>query len=314
MVTNLDAKIDAAVRIYECAAVNFQPARIVHLYSGGHDSVVATHLAHTYCGGVHYDIADEKRLPSLTMHINTGIQVVAEPEHEIPSPEEWVTWMALEQHWNLRVYRAIEHVNAKGEPDPQDYLAIAKLYDFPGPAGHGTMYIRLKERAIQRMVRDTRDELGIGRKAYHWKTIDGCRWSFRVMLVAGCRKAESTRRMGTTRAIDRQGTRVWVNPIEDFTQADIREYMERHGLPESPIAKLIHKSGECLCGAFAQPGELKEYELLLPKTAEMIHQLQDEVRAAGHSGNWGCRPYKGKKQLGAPGPLCQGCVFNGGTQ
>jgi hypothetical protein len=45
-------------------------------------------------------------------------------------------------------------------------------------------------------------------------------------------------------------------------------------------------SGECLCGAFAKPGELKEIETWFPETGKRIRELERKVAAAGFPWGW----------------------------
>jgi hypothetical protein len=70
-------------------------------------------------------------------------------------------------------------------------------------------------------------------------------------------------------------------------------------------------SGECLCGAFAKPGELAKIHLHFPKLGAKIDQLQIEAKAVGVYCKWGERPPKKKKD--APQdeipfmPMCVNC-------
>ena len=64
------------------------------------------------------------------------------------------------------------------------------------------------------------------------------------------------------------------------------EYFAHYGVPRNPVVDLIHKSGECLCGAFAKPNELREIEYWYPEVGKRIRDLEAKVRAAGFP--WGC--------------------------
>src|SRR6266705_2287984 len=79
---------------------------------------------------------------------------------------------------------------------------------FPGPAGHGMMYTRLKERALRRVrsrfIQSPRQE--------------------RVVFLAGIRVFESARRFRTANEIDREGSVVWVSPIGHWTDRHMLEY------------------------------------------------------------------------------------------
>jgi len=40
----------------------------------------------------------------------------------------------------------------------------------------------------------------------------------------------------------------------------VNDFMADNNLKRNEVVDLIHKSGECLCGAFAKPGELKRLD------------------------------------------------------
>ena len=165
--------------------------------------------------------------------------------------------------WPLRVYRP-----RKGNR----YHEMVEQYGFPGKAQHRAAYIRLKERQVDRLV------------AEH-KT----RRHDRILLVTGVRAAESTRRMGRVAPIQRDGAQVWVAPIIDWLHEDKGAYMARHRLPTNEVVELLHRSGECNCGSFAQPGELEELRLWYPDDAEKIDLLRERIRDRFAWG-WGENP------------------------
>lgn len=65
-------------------------------------------------------------------------------------------------------------------------------------------------------------------------------------------------------------------------------------------------SGECLCGAFAKPGELDEIGYWFPETKAEIEALEIEVRAAGHREAI-CKLGHGQGSPSKAGPLCSSC-------
>src|SRR5690606_927545 len=146
---------------------------------------------------------------------------------------------------------------------------------FPGAFGHGMMYNRLKERQLRRLARDFEATP---------KTP--------IMLISGCRQEESTRRMGTTKPIDPQGRVIWVAAFANLTALDCSAYMERERIKRKAVKDLIHMSGECLCGAFAHPGELNEVELWFPEVAAEIRRIEANVKAAGFPWGWEEQPPK----------------------
>lgn len=217
------------------------------------------------------------------LHIDTGIG--------IPETQTFVRETCAAQGWPLKVYRG-----------PYDYAALAVQFGFPGPAAHFRMYIRLKERALDAFIRDHK-----------------VRWRDRIVLSTGARLTESDRRMGHVQQIQRDGCKLWVNAIRDWTKFDCHDAIARAGLPRNPVVELLHMSGECLCGSFAKPDELKEIALWYPATAARIRSLEAQVKSAGQKACvWGVRPPRERKRQPAVrdsagrrvGPLCQQCELN----
>jgi 3'-phosphoadenosine 5'-phosphosulfate sulfotransferase (PAPS reductase)/FAD synthetase len=208
-------------------------------------------------------------------HINTGIG--------IPETREFVRETCDREGWFLKEFAA-----------PVPYEEIVVEHGFPGPASHGLMYARLKERALRQLVRESKREFGD-----------------RVMLVTGVRSEESLRRMRHVDRIQRDGAQVWTAAIWNWSKLDCGKEIARRGLKRNEVVDKIHMSGECLCGAFAKPGEIKELEDWFPEVADRLHALELRVEAAGHPAcRWGLRPPRVNRHqlnLMAPGPLCVGC-------
>jgi hypothetical protein len=49
-------------------------------------------------------------------------------------------------------------------------------------------------------------------------------------------------------------------------------------LPVNPVYQYLCKSGECLCGAFAKPGELIELAVHYPETYKRLNNLYMEIK------------------------------------
>lgn len=115
--------------------------------------------------------------------------------------------------------------------------------------------------------------------------------------------------MGTTDETQIEGRRIWVAPIHDWSKLDTTNLLEFVGQRRNPVVDLIHRSGECNCGAFAKKGELQELSLWSETrpTYEWITELEREVVPVFGRG-WGERPAPGgKKQMQIPGMLCWSC-------
>lgn len=287
--------ISEACETYNCK-------KVFCLFSGGGDSTAALRVAVEHPNFV------------AAVHCNTGIGVEA--------TREYAREVCRELRCPLIEYKATENVNAKGKPDPQIYEQMVMEYGFPGPTkfGHGKMYVRLKDRGIARLMREETDR------------------QENVVLASGCRSEESTRRMGTSKRICQgqmrkngrldEPRRIWVNHILDWSKGDTVALRESSGIKENPVSALLGMSGECLCGAYAQPGELDRlmsHDLTRP-VGEYIFGLQKRVIEAGFPWGWEEGPPKWwldqtlhgqlflfeMSKYDAPvGPMCQRCETKG---
>lgn len=228
-------RLDTAVR-------RFNPSHIFGLFSGGHDSLVATFIA-----------AQHPRFTAV-VHINTGIGIM--------QTREFVDETCDRFGWPLLEYKAVDNVDAKGRPDPQIYDELVLEHGFPGPTriGHNKMYHRLKERQIARLIRDHKR---------HRRD--------RIILVSGCRSHESRRQMGHVTEVQTEGGRVWNAIIHDWTKRDVDDFLNQRRIPRNPVVLNLCKSGECLCGAFARPGELDDIAFHYPLAAARIRALEQRV-------------------------------------
>lgn len=259
MTTNFKAPL----AILDEAIQHYDPKYVIAMFSGGHDSLVATHIAKSH-----------PRF-SFALHINTGIGIEQTRVFVRETCQQW----GIE----LREYCADEYVRADGTPDPQRFESMVLEYGFPGPQMHTKMYIRLKERPLRQAIRD----LDRDRKE-------------KTMLVTGVRSKESQRRMRHVEKVQIwEGTKVWVAPVHEFSKLDINHYIEDNGIARNPVVDYLHASGECLCGAYAHKGEKEEIRLWFPEVAAYLDQLEEMVHQKGFPWKWEDAPpewYKAWKQ------------------
>lgn len=186
-----------------------------------------------------------------------------------------------------------------------DYRSLVTTHGFPGPGHHFKMYQRLKERALRQIRREL-----VSSK------------SQRVVYIAGRRRSESKRREQIP-AHERVGSTVWVSPLVNWTTADLNTYrlmMRDAGtpVPVNEVSDLIHMSGECLCGSFAQKGEREELTYWFPDAVQTITDLEAEIAdrtdIPPHRRKWGWGAYRtgvevmeGQLELPEVGPLCSSC-------
>lgn len=105
------------------AVKTYAPSGVWALFSGGHDSLCATHLA--------------SQLPEFSgvVHIATGIG--------IGETRRYVYETCKRFGWPLRLYRPRRD---------NRYRTFVVKHGFPGPAQHSRMYQRLKERSLRRHI------------------------------------------------------------------------------------------------------------------------------------------------------------------
>ena len=100
--------------------------------------------------------------------------------------------------------------------------------------------------------------------------------------------------------------RVWTAPCHDWSKAEQQHYMDEMGLPINRLKVAIGMSGECFCGAFAQPGEIDLIRQHCPDVAQEIERLQEIAKECGKPCIWGVRPAKPEK-IAQTGPMCSSC-------
>lgn len=257
----LPGTVGGALAVIDEAVAEHRPSKVFAAFSGGHDSLVAAHIA--------------SRHPRFSgaVHINTTIG--------IEETREFVRQTCRRYGWPLQELY----------PPPGDtYEDIILGHGMPGPNAHLFTYIRLKERAIRSLIRENKDG-----------TED------RIVLVTGVRSAESKRRMGSVKPIDRDGALVWVAPCHDWGSAEREDYIDSQGLPRNPVVANLHMSGECLCGAYAHPGELDEVGFFYPAVAARIRHLERAAAEHGLPCKWGERPPGSGSGVTRNMPLCVGC-------
>lgn len=246
----------------EQAVATYQPACLLALFSGGHDSVTSTHLA------------AQHPMFRAVVHVNTGIG--------IEQTREYVRQVCHDQRWPL-----IEECAPAGWYD-QNCLTKGMP---GGPAQHGIMYQRLKDDQVRRVVR-----------RYQRRRGDT------VGLVTGVRQQESDRRMRVhPTPITRERAQLWINPILDWSASDVGAYMVEVGLPRNPVVDKLHRSGECLCGALADPQELDWIGYWYPDVARRIRALERQCYERGLPYAWGTKAAPVISPDQAWLPLCQDC-------
>jgi 3'-phosphoadenosine 5'-phosphosulfate sulfotransferase (PAPS reductase)/FAD synthetase len=245
------------------------------LFSGGNDSSVVAHRSRE-----HYDTL---------VHINTGTALPGVEEfcHEFAA---WLEKPLIVLRTPFSEYRRLvlgsDTPRANGKPD--------QPLGFPGPGNHGACYWRLKQARLEELMRSCK-------KRYSRE---------RILLITGIRRSESQKRSKREPIrFNNKNPGIWVNPLIDWDATDMLDYRERHGIPQSDVAALLHKSGECNCGAYAPKGERETLIALYPEWwAETMGPLEDEAAQAGLTvTRWGQGQLpKGVRNVGGF-PMCDDC-------
>lgn len=194
-------------------------------------------------------------------HANTGTGIEATREHVRATALEWGLPL-LEVHpkpgqgyFDLVRGEVMAISRETGE------LVQAWPGGYPGPAAHGVMFTRLKERGLDQIP--------------HHFGISGSRTE-RVVYIAGRRRAESERRKNVPHS-EQRGTTVWSSPIAVWHKADLRAYRLMVGdVPVNPVAQRLGMSGECGCLANAKEGERERWIAAYPDDPFILEVLRHE--------------------------------------
>lgn len=252
----------------------YSPIKIALLFSGGHDSLVSTHV----CSKI-LRLLD---IPFIIYHGDTTIG--------IPETQQYVINVCDRYNWDLIIRKP---------PDPEKwYDCLVAKYGFPGPTkkSHQIMYRMLKERALNKFVTH---ECKSSPQAIE-----------NVLLVTGIRKSESLIRMGYTEEITKDKSKIWCSPIFWWSEQKCEDYMKKHSLPRNPVKDAICISGECLCGTFAGNEELSQIRAVYPDVAKRIDDLHETAKENGFPWGWSTGPTEWYKNH-PPGQMdmfmCVGC-------
>lgn len=288
IIMDLSEGIDRGRERLARAIEKHKPEKIFAGFSGGGDSLVATHLLNDLRGDVG------------TLHINTGIG--------FKKTREYVRETCRRNGWDLIEYRAKENGHDYDEMVRGNVKGVPG--GFPGPPMHTFYYRRLKERQLEQAHRDFKGQRGN-----------------KIMMVTGIRKDESVIRAGYDNQVKFHNGVVWVSLIYDISAHQKQKYIDVHGLKTNPVSDVYGMSGECLCGAFDENGgrltELKHaaHKFGEPETYERIVNLQNDVwerypwRWDQRRPEWFERAQQGQLALDVPGSednnriarMCVGC-------
>lgn len=283
----------------------YNPFLIIAGFSGGNDSIVSTHFTCTEYINQNPEV----------IYCNTGIGVEKTKEH-IRNVCNKFNWKLNEYEAECFGKRAYKRVVINGKTIRQEcdgstlplgrwveaetaYEEFVYNFGFPGPPQHGRLFNRLKERPLQRYIRDIRKECD--------------NYNDDIMIITGIRSDESSIRAGYKRCYRRDRRLIWVNPFYYNTKYHFELYRQEFGLPRNLVSDIIGFSGECLCGAFAKKGELLAVNQVDQEVVNRILTIQNKVKELGHErckwGNQTNADIEDLQQTNNFTPMCVGCAF-----
>jgi 3'-phosphoadenosine 5'-phosphosulfate sulfotransferase (PAPS reductase)/FAD synthetase len=278
------------------------------LLSGGNDSTVLAHSCREHYRELVW-IDTGTAVPGVAEFVSEYAKWIGKPLRVLSAGDAfrrmvlgdllwWARYIAArKRHPNLSIEAFIARDHQRYGRSSGGELGQCP-HGFPGPGAHGRAYNRLKERQLLALLKHSKQ--GHPRIA-------------RVLFLSGIRRAESRRRANRP-AVDRPGgSMVFACPLIDWTAADMRCYRTEYHIPESPAAALLHRSGECNCGAFAEKGEREMLQALYPEWwRSTIAPLETQAQAAGIRWcRWGGFDVHGnragEKSSQRAGLLCESC-------
>lgn len=233
-------------RILTEAIELYRPRQIVCLFSGGYDSMVATHLAHRLdTGGV----------PMSVWAIDTKL-----------SADGWADYVSsVAEELQFKDFSIYD--NQRGFAQ---FVMWVTGHGCPYTLGmHGRAYHRLKERGIEAIHM-------LYKVARHDKTL----------FVSGMRRAESANRADMPEYSRKGTQNIcFVAPVIHWSDEDIAQYRIENDLPDNHFYGTVRGSGDCQCnwGNFIDYEVLEHFS---PKLAAGNVALLDSISREHHGYGW----------------------------
>lgn len=196
-------------------------------------------------------LAMENRYADFVIHLATGSSV--------PENIDYVRSVCNQFNWPFFILRS-----------PMPFDIFSYRYGFVGSGCHSMAYNAFKGRQLAQFYR---------------------RRAGGIKLFSGVRRLESDRRMRNIQAEvqyadpeDGKNFRGWwLSPLIDWADDEVHQYREEHNLPRNPVARKIHRSGDCQCLAFGhRDEELAILQAEYPDFAEWL--LNVETRTQEYRG------------------------------
>lgn len=234
-------------QIINDAIAKWKPAAIISLYSGGYDSLCATHLLHRM----------DLELPLFVYSIDTRLSA--------DGWRDYVCDTAASFGWRHDIYDNLSGFN--------EFVKWVELNGSPySQEGHKRAYNRLKGRAIDAMLRDHKP-------TYHDRVlfVSGIR---QAESSARRKLINPVQRMGDSNAI-------FANPLFYWTDMDVLNYRIDNELPDNPFYNTVKGSGDCQCnwGRFISMEKLRKHSPnLAAGNVAIIDKISRECHGYGWDG------------------------------
>jgi len=211
------------------------------LYSGGKDSVCV----------VHYIAKNYPKLFKGTVFTNVGLSAQA--------TRKFVLSYCKKMNWPLDMTWA--------HADRERFYNIAMRWGFASPGNHRIWMGYLKQHTWYYFLKE--------------RIAEGKKCAF----ISGVRKKESDPRNKfrkyTKKPVDVNATQVYIKPFLYKNGIQLWEYFNKNELEKTPVYEWLNRSGECHCGAFAEPWDLQMLKIHDPFAFESIKWLEKEIDLHG---------------------------------
>lgn len=129
-------------------------------------------------------------------------------------------------------------------------------------------------------------------------------------FVSGRRAKESNRRggiMSNTGTVEQTEKMTFVTPLYYWSDADVWNYIRDNNLEKCPVYDTLHISGDCLCGAFSEIGEMFLIKVFHKQLYDFLLGIEEK-----YGGRWGngmsARGAKTQQQL-SDDLICNECII-----
>lgn len=156
-------------------------------------------------------------------------------------------------------------LNTVSPKDGEKFEDFVRKFGFPGQGAHSMVMGYLKWHPMRTWARQHRQE--------------------QFAFVSGRRAKESNRRgaiMSKSGTIEHTEKMTFIAPLFHWTDTDIWNYIKDNDLQRCPVYETLHISGDCLCGAFSELGEMFIIKVFHKQLYDFLLSLEDK-----YGGKWG---------------------------